>query len=139
MRNYFTRPRLKATGTINPARFIMQDVAVDFGVKQATAAHVNILGVSSEAGQDPPIPQVSSNPAASTDSPQFDFYRLGENDVPITVAGALAAGTKITSDANGKAVAATTGQMAFGVLLEASSAADQVVRCFLFGCGETQP
>ena len=50
----------------------------------------------------------------------------------VKVAGALAAGTLIKSDAAGKAVAATGRSDALGQLDEASTAADQIVACVLF-------
>lgn len=50
----------------------------------------------------------------------------------VKVAGALARGALIKSDANGKAVVATDRSDALGQLDEASTAADQIVACVLF-------
>lgn len=59
---------------------------------------------------------------------RVDVVLLGESEV--LCGGDVAAGASFTSDAAGKAAAATTGQRAVGIVLE-TGASGRVVRCIV--------
>lgn len=71
---------------------------------------------------------VVSQPGDIVAGERMDVVLLGETEV--RCAGAIAAGRSFTSDADGKAVLATTGQRAVGIVTE-TGAADRIVTCIV--------
>lgn len=132
MQGYYERPSLEANGTIYPFRFIALDT--DYKAVQAGAGSRKVVGISHESGRAAPIPEVTTVYAAIA-ADEFTYY--GPNEIAyIQVSGALAAGTKVGPDANGKAKASLPGELAYAILLESSAGADEYVRCWLFSGGE---
>jgi|SRR5882724_2317686 len=106
-----------ASGPITKKRFVVRDTAAADGetVKQAasaTTAAEPLMGVS--------IFSVSS--AEIRHGKGCSVVLSGR--AVVTAAAALAVGTPVTSDANGKAVAAAAGNWLGGVVDEASSGVD---------------
>jgi hypothetical protein len=106
-----------ASGPITKKRFVVRDEAVTDGetVKQAasaTTAAEPLAGVS--------IFSVSS--AEIAHGKGCSVVMTGR--AVVTAAAALAVGARVTSDANGKAVAANTGDWLGGIVDEPASGAD---------------
>jgi hypothetical protein len=69
---------------------------------------------------------VVCQPGDVADEERIDITMMGEAEV--LCAGAIAAGRSFTSDANGKAVLASTGERAIGIVRETGAAA-RIVPC----------
>lgn len=110
-----------AGGVIVKNRFVKQGADADH-VVQATAASVNV-GVATD-NQD------------NTEKVVSVLQKPGET-VRIEAGAAFALGAKLASDANGKAVLATTGQPVSAIAREASTAATQLVVCELVNSSVT--
>jgi hypothetical protein len=87
----------------------------DNQVLKSGAAATNQLGVVSQ-------------PGTVAIGERADVVLVGETEV--RCGDDIAAGLSFTADASGKAVAATTGQRAVGIVLE-TGAADRIVRCLV--------
>ena len=137
--NYFERPRLVAGGTIYPARFIELDITADNTAIAATAGASRLIGVTTEATREAPIPEATSpTPAANAGEP-VEFYRLGENGAKIELGGTVTRGDWVQpkSDGSGKGVKAASG-MGAGWALQ-SGVSGEKVDLFLFGSPQKVP
>lgn len=116
-----------ANGNINPSRFVMIDVSVTTGWRaiQATAASLLIVGVSQEGSKLPPLEGFTNTLAAEADDP-FEMFPYMSTAL-IFSGAAITIGALVTSDANGKAVAATSGQLAWGRAFQSAGGADEKV------------
>ena len=92
--------------------------------KQGTADNQTLKSGAAAANQL----GVVNQPGDVVAGDRTDVVLLGETEV--RCAGAIAAGRSFTSDGAGKAVLATTGQRAVGIVLE-TGAADRIVRCIV--------
>ena len=117
-------PNLTAAGNIYPFRFV--ELSGAFGGAQANAASDNILGVTDGSVRrfDSVYNAISGDEISL--QPTFTVQvELGT--------GGCSAGSYLTSDADGKAVATTTaGQVAYYLALEAG-AASEIVRAYRIG------
>lgn len=118
-----------AGGDVNPSRFVKQSTAADYTVLQATA-NDPVIGISSEAAKDAPIPNASGL-AAVAGSP-LRVYGSHENEPTklLIGVGGCAAGDELISDANGKGVVrAATGTVIqnVGAIAMAAAAAGELV------------
>lgn len=95
---------------------IVKAGSADRQVLQSTEAATNILGVNCQ-------------PGVTADKERIDVLMAGEGEVEC--GGAIAPGVSFTSDADGKAVAATTGQRAAGIVRE-TGATGRIVPCLVF-------
>ena len=96
-----------AGGTIRTCRFVKISTAADHRLLEADA-NEQIVGISSQAAQEAPIPGASANAAESGDS--FRYHTEGEVCLLEIGSGGVTRGAQIKSDADGKGVlAATTG------------------------------
>lgn len=102
-----------ASGTINPYR-IVKVGAADGIVVQASAATDKSVGVSNHLGAD--------------DGERIDCEFAGI--VGVQLGETVARGTPITSDANGKGVAASIGDRVIGITIEGGDA-DEIVETLL--------
>jgi len=116
-------PNLVAGGDINPFRFVALSGA--YTGTQSGAASKKIVGVTDGSVR---VFNATLN-AISGD----EISIQPTNTVQVEAGDIVLAGAYITSDANGKAVTATTGQTAFYLALEAASAAGEIIRCFRVG------
>lgn len=103
-------PNYIARGDIRPSRLVKADTATDNGVKEADA-NERIVGISSEAGREAPIPSVATI-LAGQDGDNIHVYGEGEECL-LELGGTVAAGDLLKSDNDGKGVVqATTGTTA---------------------------
>lgn len=114
-------PQLRATGDVNPYRFV--EMSGDNQGAQAGAAAVDVVGVS------------------DGDSKAFDSDLHAQSGDPIrlqagkvvfieTAAAGVAAGGRVNSDANGRAVAVGALGAVNGILLQASGV-NAIVQMFM--------
>jgi len=118
----------KAGGNIAPSRIIALSDA--FTVTQAGATDDDdLLGVSAESTKDAPgLSGASTNHAESGDPVQY----YGPGQVCLVEAGAsITAPALCTSDANGRAVTAATGERAVLRVFEDAGALGQKVRALV--------
>lgn len=129
MADFGFTPNLIASGDIYPFRFVEIATSAEFTGSQANAASDNILGAT-DGSIKLASPLISNQVHATTGDP---ITLQPTNTVQVEVGtGGVLVGSYITSDANGKAVIATTGQTAYYLSLQAGSAAD-IVRAFRIG------
>lgn len=112
--NYPLTKTYTAEGTTGRYLIVKQGTA-DGKILTADAA-AGTLGVVSQPGQTISAGEVT------------DVVLLGETEV--VLGGDVSAGASITSDANGKAVTANTGERSVGIALM-SGESDEVVRCLV--------
>ena len=99
----------------NSQYLIARQGTQDYQALKSDAAAANQLGVVDQPGD-----MVAND--------RMDIVMLGETEV--RCGGIIAAGRSFTSDADGKAVLATTGQRAVGIVTE-TGAAERIVRCIV--------
>ena len=118
----------KAGGNILPSRIIKLSDA--FTVTQAdAAAEDELLGVAAESTKDAPgLTGASANHAESGDPVQY--YGPGEFCL-VEAGAAITAPDLCKSDANGRAIAATTGTRAVVRVIEDASGAGELVRALV--------
>lgn len=116
-------PNLVAGGDIYPFRFVVLSGA--YTGTQSGAASKKIIGAT-----DGSVKQFNSTLNATAGD---EISIQPTNTIQIEAGDVISAGAYITSDANGKAVTATTGQTAFYLALEAATAAGDIIRCFRSG------
>jgi hypothetical protein len=102
----------KAGGTINPRRIVKFDTAAGT-VVQGAAATDAVIGVS-----------VCDRAAASGDNVPVAV----DGVVEVEAGAAITQGTLLTTNANGQATTASTGNVAWGVALESASTAGTVIK-----------
>lgn len=111
-----------AGGDIRPSRFVKQSTAADYTVLEADANEM-IIGVSTNATQDAPLPSGDGDAAESGDSVAIN--PIGSYALVKVGSGGVTRGAKVKSDADGQAVlAATTGttmQWVAGIAVESAS------------------
>lgn len=113
--NYPLTKTYTAEGATGRYLIVKQGTA-DGKILTADAAAAGTLGVVSQPGQTISAGEVT------------DVVLLGETEV--VLGGDVSAGASITSDANGKAVTASTGERSVGIALM-SGGSDEVVRCLV--------
>jgi hypothetical protein len=133
-------PNLVARGNIAPCRFVMQDTATDHGALQATA-NANIIGVSCEGADRPPLSDLIATNYAARDGETFRLH--GDGDITTLELGdTVTAGDRLKSDADGKGVPiATTGTtiQKIGARALESGVAGEKVRVQVLIAGSERP
>jgi len=105
--------------------YVAEDATAQYLIaKQGTADHQSLKAGAAAANQLGVVCQ----PGDVEIGDRMDITILGETEV--RCAGVIAAGRSFTSDADGKAVLASTGERATGIVLEAG-AAERIVRCIV--------
>jgi hypothetical protein len=95
-----------AGGDIRPARFIKVSTAADYTCLEADANEA-VIGISTNATRDAPIPNADTDAAEAGDD--LHYNPIG-SVCDLELAGTVARGDEIKSDADGKGVVrATTG------------------------------
>jgi len=113
---------VKAGGDINPSRFVIGGAA-DHTVLEGTAAATNVVGVSGEGTQD--APQTGASALAAESGDHFQMHPFGDEAL-IETGGVVVRWTYGASDADGKAVTATTGQTANCLFAESAASGEKV-------------
>ena len=122
-------PNFHANGNISPARFVRMDTTTpdNMSVLQA-GANAGIIGVSTVAGREAPIPAVSTMYAAQAGD-QINVHGLNEFCL-LEAGGTVACGDELIADSDGKGVAratsGTTIQMVGAIALEAGSSGNLI-------------
>ncbi|MBQ9875373.1 MAG: hypothetical protein IJM30_13040 [Thermoguttaceae bacterium] len=117
-----------AGGNIYPSRFVKQATTAPFTVVQATAGAA-VVGISQEGTTVVPIDGFTNASSGFAGTEGLPIKVFGEHsECLLEVAAAVAAGTLLKSDADGKGVAASTGDLVGARALEASTAAGQKIR-----------
>lgn len=109
-----------AGGTIGPSRFVKISTAADHTLLQSGAADPS-YGISQVGMLNTPGLLGSDLTIAANATDQIQVYPFG-CIAPILCAGTVTAGAFVKSDANGEAVAASSGNVASGIMVEAGSA-----------------
>ena len=125
-------PNFLAGGDIRPSRFVKQDTTADNTVLECDANEA-VVGISSEAGREPPLPSVSTIYAGQAGDNML-VYTEGDECL-LELGGTVAAGDNLKSDADGKGVAiATTGTTAqeIGAKALTSGASGERIRVQVF-------
>jgi hypothetical protein len=99
-------PHLMANGDIRPARFVELQRAAPIAKAIEANANERIIGISMNATNKAPIPDISSTLAASAGQ-SLRLYIEGEECL-LELGGTVNAASFIKSDADGKGVAALT-------------------------------
>ncbi len=103
----------------------------DNAVLKGIIVKVTATGVDQTAG----IAEMSLGVAAE-DIAQGEYGNVQIRDVGLVLSGAsFARGAELSSDANGKAIAAATGARIIGIALRAATGADKLVEVELTGPG----
>ncbi len=125
MADFGSTPNLVAGGTIAPFRLVKLSAVADFTGLQADAATKLVVGVT-----DGSVRRFDATDHALAG----DTISLQPTDtVQVTSSAAITRGALLTSDANGKAITATSGQSAFYIALESAGAADLIIRAYRIG------
>jgi hypothetical protein len=125
MADFGSTPNLVAGGTISPFRMVRLSAAADFTGLQADANSKLVVGVT-----DGSVRRFDATEHAIAG----DTISLQPTDtVQVTSSAAITRGALLTSDANGKAVTAGTGNPAFYIALESAGAADLIIRAYRIG------
>lgn len=118
-------PNYIARGNIAPSIFVKQDTATDNGVLLA-GANSRPVGISSEAGREPPLPSVSTIYAGQNGDP-MKVYGLGETCL-LTLGDTVVAGDRLKPDASGFGVPASSSGNHYGALALGSGASGEKIR-----------
>lgn len=110
-----------AGGTIYSSRFCKLSTAADSTVLQATAGDF-VQGISEEWSNSAPIPNATSESALAGDS--IKVYQIGDICYLKCGTASITRGSKLKSDANGLAVAATTGDYYGAVAFESMASGE---------------
>lgn len=129
MADFGFTPELVSTGDIYPFRFVELATSAEFSGSQANAASDNVLGVT-DGSLKLASPLISNQVHAASGDP-ITLQPTNTPQVEVGTGG-CSIGSYLTSDANGKAVVATAGQVAFYIALQ-SAAAGEIIRIFRFG------
>lgn len=101
-----------ASATINPYRFVKE--ATDPKVAQAASAADDVVGIANYLG-------VTYSATAEVNTVEVNVTRIAE----LEFAGAVARGAKITSNADGKGLAAVSTNKYYAIALAAAVAGDR--------------
>lgn len=123
MADFGFTPELVASGDINPFRMVVLSGA--FTGAQATAASKKIIGVTDGSVRrfDATLNAITGDQISL--QPSFT--------VQVEASTGILAGAYLTSDADGKAITATSGQEAAYLALEAAAATGVIIRAFRVG------
>ena len=124
-----TPPHLMANGDINPCRFVKLDTSGDHYGVQATA-NSQIIGVSMEGTNYPPLSDVTVSTLAASQGQYFKLF--GDGEACLLEAGAaVSMGDRLKSDSVGRGVAiattGTTNQNMGAVAMAAAAAAGEKI------------
>jgi len=117
--------QVKATGDINPARFITIDTTANASVVESNAGDTIVLGIADEATKDTPDANGSSLAAESGD--YFRYYGYGDETLLEMDAVGCTAGDYLIPDNSGMGNVAGAADVAFALALE-TAAANELVR-----------
>ena len=106
-----------ANGNVLPYSFVKLDTTAPFKVIQAAANSDILLGVSAEYTDTTPLPSGGGTYAAIAGE-QLRVYRVGCKCKLKIGAGGCTAGDRLTSDASGNGLTATSGQIAGAISLD---------------------
>jgi hypothetical protein len=118
-------PNFVAQGNIRPSRFVKIDTANDNGVLEADAGE-RTIGISTEAGNEPPLPSVSTI-YAGIDNQPMAVYGLGETCL-LELGDTVTRGDRLKSDADGCGVTASSSGNLFGAIALSSGAVGEKIR-----------
>lgn len=113
-----------ANGNILPYSFVKIDTSTVFRVIQAAANSDILYGIASEQVKNPPIPQDTSTQYAAVAGDELKVYCVGSECLIKLGTGGCTAGDRLTSDASGNGVTATSGQIAGAIALDTGIAGD---------------
>lgn len=99
-------PNWIAGGTIQPSRFVIQDVSQNNAVVQASGTSDFIVGVCQEWSKLAPLPGAASDAATSGD--QIMVYGLGEVCLLQSTTAGWTAGDRLTGDTVGRGLAGSS-------------------------------
>lgn len=117
-----------AGGNIYPSRFVTQTTTAPFTVTQAVAGDA-IVGVSQEGVTVVPIDGFTNESSVFAGTAGLPIKIFGEHsECLLEVAEAVDPGTLLKSDADGKGVKATTGDIVGARALESATQAGQKIR-----------
>lgn len=122
MENSFTK---RATGNISPCRIVRVDTAVDDGCQQAVLASTTshtLLGIS---GEDKLFINYGSlddgyHATATAGRDMCKIHGEGSRGVLLDIGGTVAAGDRLSPDANGKGITTTTDRDRYAATAEES-------------------
>ena len=135
----FHTPSLQAGGDIRPHRFIKYSTSADNTALEADANEF-VIGISTEATQDAPLPCADGDAAESGD--QVHYYPTGTECLLEIGSGGVTRGAWIKSDADGKGVlAATTGATAqfYGAFALESASEGEFARVLVWPLPKVYP
>ena len=118
-------PALQAAGNIYPSRFIVANTGSGNNREaiQATGESYYVLGVSDEGQKTQPNDGDSAGVHAA-DGDAIRYYQYGRDPL-VELGGTVDSMTFVMPDANGKAITATSGAVACGILLEGGVASEK--------------
>lgn len=119
-------PSYIAGETLYVSRFVAQDASDDLTVNMAEADD-RTVGIVHEGSRDAPIPEVSTVIAAA-EGESVRVHGPGE-ECWVVAGAAVSPNDLLMPDADGKAIAATTGKWAGARALSAAAAEDERIRC----------
>lgn len=115
--------QVKAGGDIGPSRFVSIGAA-DNTVIESNADDIDVVGISQEGVKDAPGNGGSTEAAESGDN--LMIYPPGSKAIVELGTGGCTRGTYGMPDADGKAIAGTTGKPVFCLFFESGSAGEFV-------------
>ena len=118
-----------AGGDIYPCRFVKQATTAPFTVVQASVAGEAVVGIAQEGTTVVPIDGFTNSSSVYAGTAGLPIHVFGEHsECLVEAGGVIAVGDLLATDANGKAVKATSGQKVGARALEAASAAGVKIR-----------
>lgn len=120
---------LRAGGDIYPSRVVVQNT-VAHTVIQASNSTVQPIGISSEHTRAAPGTPFSSG-LAGADGDAMQVFQIGDRALVEVGSNSITADQPLKSDANGRVVAASSGDYIVGFALEAATASQTLIRCYI--------
>jgi hypothetical protein len=114
---------IMANGDIAPSRFVALDPTEDFRCVQAAAGNTVVIGISLDNIRTHPHTE-STETRHAMDGEHVQIHRPGQFG-KVAAGAAIVRGAYLKPDANGKAITATTGNVAFARAWESAGAADE--------------
>lgn len=119
---------LKAAGNISPCR-IVRVTSDGHGVTQAAASTAKPIGISGRSSRRAPGTAADDGYHAISGE-ACEVYQVGDRAMVETGgASGVTVGQELKSDANGRAITASSGDYVVGIALETATASSQFVRC----------